>query len=1206
MVSERARAKRGWLTAISGLGILGVVGCGLVLLGRPYAGGGPNSGLDPLQRRVSAARARQLIQRAPIRFEANEGQTDSRVRYLSRGSGFRLFLTDGEAVMGLDSGTGRSAREAVVRMRAVRRMPPGSLVAEHNLPGRVNHFHGRDPQKWQRNVPTFNRVRDVQVYPGIDLVYHGRNGGLEYDFEVSPKADPSRIALSFLDRGGSEQLPIGLAGDGSLLVHTPLGDLRHNPPIAYQEAGSGRTQVAVSFDIRADGEVGFQLGEYDRARPLVIDPTLVYSSFLGGSAEDVGFGCDIDDGGFVYVTGRTKSANFPLANAGQTGLRGAMDIFVSKIDPATNGSGGLVYSTYLGGTKEEGSAFSDMGIAVDGSGAAYVTGSTTSTDFPVTAGAFDTTWEFFDDSFVTKLHPNGDSLVYSTYLGGGGWDYGHDIAVDALGRAHVSGGTRSDEFPTTNGAIQTVNKGGLEDVFVTVMNPTGTGLVYSTLVGDTGTDDAYSIAVDTNGIIYIAGSTDSASWPTTAGAFDRQLNSRDAFVMKIDRTLNGAAAILYSTFVGGTGTDDCWGLDIDGSGNAYITGVTTSDDFPTQGPIQSAKKGTWDAFVTKLSSNASSLVYSTYLGAFLGTRGFDIAVDVAGNAIVTGVTDDGVTNSPFVTKNQLPGMPLGGWEAFLVKYNAAGNDYVYATLLGGSGDENSTTLAIGPGAIAVDVSGTAYITGSTTSANWPVVGGAQAGLGGGTDAFLAIVSDSSGGGLLAPSNMRVVSATATQINLSWRDNSTVETEYQVERRVGGGPYLVVGVLGPNANSFVDTDVLTNTQYSYRTRCFAGATPSTYSNVATITSPPDPPGSPTDLNATPIAYNRVDLAWTQGSGNEQGFEVERKTGNGSFGLIGVVGPDIVAYVDNTVNPQTTYVYRVRAVNAGGPSGYTNTASATTPAAPPNTPTILSVTTQSDTRLTFRWRDESDGETGFTIQRKTGNNAFQDVGQAAADTGVFFDQGLSPNTTYTYRVRSVGEAGDSAHSGELDGLTYPQAPTGLVVTSQLSRGIVLGWSATGGGSGFKLERKAGSGSFQEVNAGLPAGTTAFTDSNLLPATAFQYRIRGYNAAGNGPFSNTVSTSTLPVLLGITLKPTSLKGGKTSKATVSIASVAPAGGAVVRLSSSVTTATTPATVIIPAGKTSAIATVKTKSVRRTTVAQIQASYGGSDLTAALTIKK
>jgi YVTN family beta-propeller protein len=670
----------------------------------------------------------------PLSFEANHGQTDKQVKFLSRGSGYALFLTPTEAVLSLRTGHGQQGKKdsvlpastapkgthseaAVLRIRLEHANSNTKVSGIDELGGKDNYFIGNDPRKWQTGVPTYARVKYEGIYPGIDLVYHGSGQQqLEYDFVVAPNANPKLIELSFQGSDG-----VQVDSRGNLLLRVAGIEVVENAPVIYQEIDGRRTRVVGSYALSGEHSARFRIAEYDRRRPLIIDPVLVYSTYLGGSSYEQGRDIAVDSAGNAYVIGSTNSANFPTTTGVlQTTSAGQFDIYLTKL----NSSGSAqVYSTYVGGSDND---YGD-GLAIDSLGNAYLTGQTLSSNFPTTTGAFQTTFGGGQsDAFVTKLNSSGSALVYSTRLGGNGDDRCDSIAVDFAGNAYVTGLTNSSNFPTSTGAFQ-ITYGGSLDAFVTKLNSSGSALVYSTYLGGSALEEGFRIAVDLAGNAYVTGYTRSSNFPTTAGAFQTIFGgSSDAFVTKLN--FNGSA-LVYSTYLGGSADESGDGIAVDLAGNAYVTGNTSSTNFSTTtGAFQTTFGGVRDAFVTKLNSIGSALVYSTYLGGGADDSGADIAVDSAGNAYVTGYT----YSSNFPTSAGAFQTTLGGSsDAFVTQLSPSGSALIYSTYFGGSAlDEGNR--------ISVDSAGKAYVVGDTQSTNFPTTTGAfQTSLGGSQDAFVA-------------------------------------------------------------------------------------------------------------------------------------------------------------------------------------------------------------------------------------------------------------------------------------------------------------------------------------------------------------------------------------------------------------------------------------------------------------------------------------
>ena len=730
------------LLTIAAIGILEALPCTAADVDDTVASAEGSLVLGTTAKPDDAARVRvsDAYGRLPLSFETNRGQTDSEVKFLARGTQHTLFLSSTEAVLVFrkpeepEAGERRdpkaklakpgTATRTVVSVAYLGANPMARVAGLDELPGKINYFIGSDPAKWRVNVPTYAKVQYQDLYPGIDLVYYGNRQQLEYDFVLRPGADPRRITLSFQ---GADKLEVDTQGD--LVLHTAAGTIRHRKPVIYQDVDGLRRDIAGGYVLREARTVGFGVGTYDLSRPLIIDPVLFYSTYLGGSGDDEGLAIAVDTVGNTYVTGRTNSTNFPTtAGAFQTTSGALFNAFVTKLDPTGSA---LLYSSYLGGSgSDEG-----RGLAVDTVGNTYVTGRTSSTDFPTTTGAFQAAPGGVGSAFVTKLDSTGSALLYSTYLGGSGIDEGFGIAVDTVGNAYVTGVIGSTDFPTTTGAFQST-LGGFSDAFVAKLNPTAAGpasLVYSTYLGGSGNDEGRGLAVDAGGNAYVTGRTSSTDFPTTTGAFQTTAGGLgDAFVTKLDPT---GSALLYSTYLGGSGADESFAIAVDPGGNAYVTGFASSTNFPTTtGAFQSALGGFADAFVTKLNSLGSGLVYSTYLGGSEQDQGRGLAVDPGGNAYVTGFTAS--TNFP-TTTGAFQTAFGGFFDAFVTKLDPLGSALVYSTYLGGSGSDVGFSIAVDAFPNA-----NAYVTGLTDSTNFPTTTGVfQSASGGSSDVFVAKMAD---------------------------------------------------------------------------------------------------------------------------------------------------------------------------------------------------------------------------------------------------------------------------------------------------------------------------------------------------------------------------------------------------------------------------------------------------------------------------------
>jgi hypothetical protein len=685
----------------------------------------------------------------PLSFETNRGQSDSRVRFLARGAGYTFFLTQTEAVIDLRqparrpdrdrrSGTADGApptRGAVVRMRLAGANTDPSVAGLDQRPGRENYYvgslpligsasasrldgarDGRTGLRRYEDVPTYGRVRYEAVYPGVDLVYYGNQRQIEYDLVVAPGTDPGVIRLQF---DGADAVEVD--SQGELVLKIPGGEVRQHKPVIYQEVAGVRKPVAGGYALTGLREASFVVGEYDRSKPLVLDPVLSYATFLGGNDTEYGYGIAVDSAGCVYVTGLTQSADFPLTDGTSvSSTSGTYDLFITKL---TSTGTALVYSTHYAdqGAYNEGLAIAvdaagsayvagmgsgnhamllrldpagsalygallgnggnnkASGIAIDGTGYAYLAGSA-SPAFDVTPGAYQTTSGGGDDAFVAKVNTNVDpmtSLVYSTFLGGALTDEGYKIAIDGEGNAYVTGSTFSPSFPVTAGGYQTTHGGGLSDAFVSVLSADGSTLLYSTFLGGDYYEAGWGIGVDGSGSVYVGGYAEGEGFPTTAGSFQPAWSygncavwpelakpCSDGFVAKISPWLSGAASLVYSTYLGGSGSDAVKSLVVDATGNVYVAGKALSPqlgnvDFPMVNPVPGFTFSNADGFVAQLNTLGSALVFSSYYQEVVS----DLAVR-SGSVYLTGST---YLTSLLGTSGSYQPANRGGQDAFVAK-----------------------------------------------------------------------------------------------------------------------------------------------------------------------------------------------------------------------------------------------------------------------------------------------------------------------------------------------------------------------------------------------------------------------------------------------------------------------------------------------------------------------------------------------------------
>jgi uncharacterized repeat protein (TIGR01451 family) len=855
----------------------------------------------------------QLFQ-IPMHFEANQGQAAQPVEFLSRGSGYTLFLTPAEAVLSLRSKKSLAADAGHFSQKHLEtavdeaRLGMTLIGANHQprsegiepLAGVVNYLIGSDPAAWRTGIPTFGKVKYHEIYSGVDLIYYGNQQQLEYDFIIHPGADPKKIGFRL---NGADRIEI--AQDGELLVHVRGGVVRWHRPFGYQESSTGRAEVPTRFILKNGYEVSFEVADYDRSRPLIIDPVVVYSTYLGGSGGDYALGIAVHTGGSVYVLGDTTSLNFPTVTAYRTTPVGSNDLFVTKLNPSGNT---LIYSTYIGGSGDEFAS----GIALDAAGNAFITGYTDSGNYPTRNAAYNGNAGFFD-IFLTKLGVGGSNLIYSTYLGGAGDDFGRAVAVDASGSAYVTGrtfsrGTGNGTFPTTQGAYQR-NNGNKNtigaDAFVTKFDTNG-AVAYSSFLGGDSEEKGNAIAVDGQGNAFVVGEVSSVpTYPAPpssdfplVNAFQSQFNqgntdpfggATDGFLTKFNAAGSG---LIFSTFLGGFDDDMVTGIALDGNGRIAVTGITSSTNFPTLNAAQPQNGGMSDdpdfpgpdAFVTEFAANGTTLLYSTYLGGAVDEFPFvldlfGIAADKYGNLYIAGQTrsfDFPVTQGADQVDSK------GSTDAFVAKINPAVSgpaSLIYASLLSGSSGMLLGSPDNEAGAIAVDNNANFYVAGITSATNFPITAGAYRGTnrGGFSDSFVTKFSSPPDLSvtMFATPNPTIIGSNVTytiRIN-----NNGVSTFNGITNVVQFPTNIRFGTISSSVGTFrtnaglvtFSIGALTNNAVVTQTIVATSVDPGTYTNTATVSSMESPLLEPNKSNNTASVVAMVrgiaDLAVTQSAG-----------------------------------------------------------------------------------------------------------------------------------------------------------------------------------------------------------------------------------------------------------------------------------------------------------------------------------------------------
>lgn len=652
------------------------------------------------------------FKRLPLGFEWNSGQVDPAVKAFARGSGYALFLTANQAVVSLTRDRGR---RAVVRWTPLHANPHPAIRPLDPLPGKINYKIGNDPKRWRKDIIPFGRIQYSNVYPGIDLVYYGHQDQLEYDYRVAPGADPRSIEFSI---EGARRLHLNKSGD--LVIDTAAGSISHHKPNVYQEIGGARQEIAGRFILESGNRVRFAIGDYDKTAPLVVDPALSYSTYLGGTGTDRALAVAVDSIGDAYVGGTTSSVDFPVTtNAPYPAALGGMDGFITVY---LLGVGkGIFISTYLGGTGDDEVDTIQLSPAFPPD--VYIAGTTTSTDFPL-HGAIQTHNAGGKDAFIARLVFPSD-IFFSTYYGGSGDDIVTGMGIDELGNVIICGKTNSTDLPTL-APIQASNAGGF-DAFVAKVSNVGAPLYFATYLGGAYDDAAYGMGVDANGIVYLAGGTNSSNFgnPSQSG----NLWPSQGFVAAMNTVTSTS---IYTKLFGGNGTTVAKAIAVDGAGHAAVTGYTNSATFPVS-PNAFQKTyggGTYDAFLS-IFTPTGAWAYTTYFGGSGVDMASSVGIDSKGNVVIAGGTSS--TNLTLQAPTQAAN---GGGTAdgFLTKFNAGYTSLAFSTYIGGSGADTILAMRIGS-------KGNATFVGTTDSTNFPMQGSSvQTTNQGNTDAFLAKIS----------------------------------------------------------------------------------------------------------------------------------------------------------------------------------------------------------------------------------------------------------------------------------------------------------------------------------------------------------------------------------------------------------------------------------------------------------------------------------
>ncbi|NDQ57249.1 MAG: choice-of-anchor D domain-containing protein [Acidipila sp.] len=1013
---------KGYFAPLLGAAAVLVVGSSLLftMSDGPQAGiewGAKHSSAPAAGKSAAAAGAAANLANLPLRFETNQGQAGNDAQFVARGPGYNVLLNGAEATLVLDRASTparpvhttpqermreaqqRSADRAVVSMEMVGANRATVAQGVGRLETKSNYFIGSDPSKWHRNVPNYARVRYQEIYPGVDLVYYGKDRRLEYDLLVAAGADPDVIRMRYT---GAESMRVDR--DGALVLQVKGREIRQVAPNAYQTVAGETHSVTASYILKGT-EVQIALGNYDRSQSLVIDPAIVYSTYFGGSGDDTGRAIAVDGSGNVYLTGDSTSTNLPTTGHTFPPFQAALgsggdSAYVAELNSTASA---VIFATYLGGnTFDEGDA-----IAVDATGV-YVGGVTASSNFPVTVGAAQPTFLAAagqTNGWLAKLDPNGQNLIYATYLGGGGSDFVNSLTVDAAGIVYATGSTISGtinggnppDFPVTAGVVQptfggtnaTPGLSGTGDAFLTKLSADGTTFLYSTYLGGSGDEEGWAILVDGSGNAFVAGdSTTTTQFPMPAspGVIQPGPPAKTvpahftAFVTEVNPT---ATALSFFTYLGGSGDDQLRGMARDASGNIYMTGSTTSPDFPvTAGAAQPALAGGspfGDAYVTKINATGTAKVYSTYLGGSDNDAGADIRVDTNGFAYVVGFT---MSNNFPVTASAVQAALAGTQNAFITRLSPDGSLFVFSTYYGGTGVATTQRMAL-------DASNSVYFTGFTSSPFPTTAGVVQPVFGGGaTDAFAVKVDATVPVGASVPT---LVAFGNQMINTTSAPQTVTYTN------IGNQPLILSGVA-------------ISASYSQTNNC--GTLPVTLapgaSCVFTLTFTPTANGAtPGTLTLTDNAAGSPRVVMLTGTGTSASGPVASLTPSSTvtFGSqpVGTTSASQTVTLTNTGNA-TLNISNISALGGANPGDFTsiNTCGATLAANASCTFTFTFTPAAAGARSATVVITSDSGGVAGTMQTITLNG----TGGVVSPTATF-----TPSTTLTFGSQAVGSTSAS---------------------------------------------------------------------------------------------------------------------------------------------------------------------------------------------------
>ncbi|MDG6224149.1 MAG: fibronectin type III domain-containing protein [Candidatus Thermoplasmatota archaeon] len=1031
-------------------------------------------------------------------FIENRGQVDEGILFYAHLPYGRIAFTAEGVLITIVEGSANSRLEGT---NILLTFPDsgGAPVGRDRVPGSYNYFYGRDPDLWLTDVPAYSKVVFEGLWGGIDMVYGFHDGHLKYDLIVPPGVDHDRIEIRV---EGHELLSLDM--DGALVLHSIHGPAITDSGLVAFHEGDPTTELISEFVIIDADSYSFRVVGRDPSRTLVIDP-LVYCTYLGGSGMDTGRGIAVDGSGHAYIAGSTESTDYPITiGAFDTEQNGNTDIFVTKI---SKDGKDLVYSTFVGGTDSD----EARGIALDGSGNAYVTGFTRSTDLPTTDGAFQSDLSYHYDAFVLKLGSAGSSLDHCTYLGGTGSDYAYGIAVDGNGSAYITGRTDSANYPTTSGSYSTTYNAN-RDVFVTKLGHNGTYLEYSTFVGGSELDTGYGIAIDDGDSAYVVGYTESSDFPTTGGAFDTNFNgATDAFAIKMNRNGTG---LHYSTFLGGVSYDYANAVAVDTDGSAYVTGETRSFDYPTTtGAFDTTYNGDLDIFVTKLSHNGRSVLASTYLGGTSAERAYGIAEDGYGSAYITGYTSS--SSFPTTKGAYKTAFQGGNTDSFITKLDASFSGQVFSSFIGGTGDDCGWGLAI-------DDSWNVFITGDTASTDLGTSTGAYQSsyAGGSMDAF-ALAMRSPPGAVLELSAL----AGDDHVRLQWMepvsDGGSPISNYNVYRRSASEEKSLLETIG-KTEAYIDNAVTKGVTYHYSVSAVNGVGESIHSPEVSA-RPASRPTAPLSLRVSSYGDGMLELKWDlpQDTGGLTilQYRLNRTSQDGTM-MRNLTAPRS-GFVDTSLRNGIEYEYTLYALNEIGASPPSSPISGV-PRTLPNAPIWVNITAGPGSIL-LEWvppQDDGGAEViNYHVHRGRVGEMLELHANLSSSETSYNDTDVQNGITYRYRLSALNSEGESSLSEERSAKPEdaPFAPRNLSALSS-SRTVKLVWDPpeSDGGSritGFRIFGGPAAGG-PVLMGSVGRGVFEFTNGSLTNGVTYSFFVTCFNAVGESPPSEIVTAKPLSV--------------------------------------------------------------------------------------------